>query len=70
MFVHFLRYYAAPEEENSVHLYNETAHGFDQSINSSVGQYEEIPDNYQDINRPEVYERHYDVSHHYIEIDA
>ncbi|CAC5387769.1 HMCN [Mytilus coruscus] len=63
-------YYAAPEEENNVHLYNDTEHGFNQSINSSVGQYEEIPDNYQDINRLEVYERRYDVSHHYNEIDT
>ncbi|CAC5386898.1 unnamed protein product [Mytilus coruscus] len=65
---HFFRYYAAPEEENNVHLYNDTEYGFNQSMNASVGQYEEIPDNYQDINRQEVYERHYDVSHHYIEI--
>ncbi|XP_063399331.1 uncharacterized protein LOC134683950 [Mytilus trossulus] len=63
-------YYAAPEEENNVHLYNDADDGFRQSINASVGHYEEITDNYQDINRLEIYERPYEVSHHYIEIDT
>ncbi|XP_052066927.1 uncharacterized protein LOC127706386 isoform X2 [Mytilus californianus] len=63
-------YYAAPEEDNYVHVYNDTEHCYNQSMNSSAGQYEEIPENNIDISRREVHERHYDVSHQYSEIDT
>lgn len=66
----FYRYYAAPEEESYVHVYNDTEHCYNQSMNSSAGQYEEIPDNYEDINRREIHAPHYDVSHHYNEIET
>ncbi|CAG2207671.1 unnamed protein product [Mytilus edulis] len=61
----YVKYYAAPEEEDNTHVYNET----DDSMNASTGQYEEISDNYEDINTTDVHERQYDVTHHYNEID-
>lgn len=63
------RYYAAPEDENQVHVYNETETGYEESTESNeTSHYMEIGDIYEDIENGRDDRHAYEFSHHYIEI--
>ncbi|XP_052065751.1 uncharacterized protein LOC127705475 [Mytilus californianus] len=62
-------YYAAPEDENQVHVYNETDTGYEESTESNeTGHYMEISDIYEDLENGRDDRHSYEFSHHYIEV--
>lgn len=61
-------YYAAPEDEQNIHVYNTPNQSHEDPLERSTGIYIEIQDMYEDVDVNRLDDQHYEIAHNYIEI--